>query len=143
VNTSIINSFKSTLQSFNTDELDLEKELFVFRILNELEKEIDEKDLSRKNLAELMGKSEAYISQVFSAKKSPSLGFLVLMAKVLDKKLDVRAVSNIEVSRNKPYFEHNETPLIRMTFANHKTTPKVYRAKNSSNSVCEDKIAYN
>lgn len=47
-----------------------------------------DRDVSQKKLSEVTGSSEAYVSQVLSGVKNPSLSFLKKIAEFLDVKLD-------------------------------------------------------
>jgi len=82
------------------DNLEIETELFILRILNEVERDMKDSEVTKSALAKLIGVSAPYISNIFSGIKRPNIENLVAMSLAFNKKLDVRTVSNIEVSRS-------------------------------------------
>lgn len=102
------------------EEVEKETQLFTFRILNEIEKEMELTKTTQTALAKKIGKSSPYLSNIFAGLKKPNIELLNAMSLALEKRIDVRVVSNIEVSRmdstkriNKSNFYNDEVRMLK------------------------------
>jgi len=66
-----------------------EADMLSLKIALEIKNHLDEKGLSKKDLAKLMETSPAYITQVLRGDKRINMLFLAKLQKVLDVKLDI------------------------------------------------------
>jgi len=95
------------------EELAFETEMIVAAFLSEIEKAADEQGIKRKELAEKIGTSASYITQIMKGNKIPNLKTLTALGLAVGRKFDVRAVVSVQESRKdlgnvKPYKTPNE-----------------------------------
>lgn len=80
-------------------EVEREMSLLALCFLSEIEKAADAQGITRKELAERVGTSPSYITQIFRGNKTPNLKILTAMGLAVGRKFDVRAVVSVEDSR--------------------------------------------
>ena len=80
-------------------EVEREMDLLALCFLSEIEKAADAQGITRKELAERVGTSPSYITQIFRGNKTPNLKILTAMGLAVGRKFDVRAVVCVEQSR--------------------------------------------
>ena len=66
------------------DKIEITTHLLMYRFLSEIEKVTAKRGISRKNLADMVGVSPSYITQLYQGKKTISLEFLAKMQIALD-----------------------------------------------------------
>ena len=98
-------------------EVERETSLLALCFLSEIEKAADEQGINRKELAERVGTSPSYITQIFRGNKTPNLKILTAMGLAVGRKFDVRAVISVEESRRdlsklKSYVIPKQEPII-------------------------------
>lgn len=71
------------------DRAEHEADMLSLKIALEIKNHLDEKGLSKKDLAKLMDTSPAYITQVLRGDKRINMLFLAKLQKVLDVKLEI------------------------------------------------------
>lgn len=113
-----INKLK-TIFHHNTfeEEVDFETEMLTSCFLSEIEKAAEKQGITRKELAERVGTSPSYITQIFRGNKTPNLKILTAMGLAVGRKFDVRAVISVEESRRdlsqvKPYPLPKQEPMV-------------------------------
>lgn len=89
-NEDLSKAFASSLKSVNHTVLDAQ--VLMYRFLSEVEKITEEKNISRKSLAKLVGTSPSYITQLFQGNKIISLELLGRIQRALDIKFEINAV---------------------------------------------------
>lgn len=95
-----INKLKTTFHHDTfEEEVDFEMEMLASCFLSEIEKAADTQGITRKELAERVGTSPSYITQIFRGNKTPNLKILTAMGLAVGRKFDVRAVVSVEDSR--------------------------------------------
>ena len=106
-NEDLSKAFESSLKSVNHTVLDAQ--VLMYRFLSEVEKITEEKNISRKSLAKLVGTSPSYITQLFQGNKIISLELLGRIQRALDIKFEINAVHannrNCEKTRHAFFFE--------------------------------------
>ncbi len=80
-------------------EVGRETSLLALCFLSEIEKAADTQGITRKELAERVGTSPSYITQIFRGNKTPNLKILTAMGLAVGRKFDIRAVISVEESR--------------------------------------------
>lgn len=80
--------------NFLSNEYDYEHEekMVMYRFLSEVERLADEKNYSRKKIAELYGKSASYITQLFRGTKIMNLESVARFQKVFDVIFEIKAI---------------------------------------------------
>jgi transcriptional regulator with XRE-family HTH domain len=76
----------------------MKKKMIMYRFLSEVERITEEKNLSRKDLAKLIGTSASYITQLFRGHKIVNLETIAKIQKALDFKFEIKAIPNITVN---------------------------------------------
>jgi ribosome-binding protein aMBF1 (putative translation factor) len=82
---SIKNQFAQLYETLTPEEQDEQAaKLLMFRFLSIVEERMEERGMSRKELANKLGTSASYITQLFRGHKLANLNILAKMARVLD-----------------------------------------------------------
>lgn len=81
------------------ENIEFEATMLSLAFLNSIERNADLLGLKRKDLAELIGTSPSYITQIFKGIKVPNLKTLTALGLAVNKKFDVKAVDSIQESR--------------------------------------------
>lgn len=83
----------------NEYDFDFETRMIMYRFLSIIDEKMEELDLSKKDLAEMIGTSASYITQLFNGNKIVNLPTLAKFQKALDIKFKVRDEnSNVQIS---------------------------------------------
>ncbi len=87
-----INPEFESLFSFKTEEEKIEHQaqMISYRILSEIEKVCDEKKIKKKDLADMIGTSRSYITQLFNGTKSINTYAMAKFENVLDVTFEIR-----------------------------------------------------
>ena len=106
-NTDISKAFEDSLMNVNNTVLDAQ--VLMYRFLTEVEKITEEKNISRRQLAKLVGTSPSYITQLFQGNKIISLEFLGRIQRALGIKFEITAIhagnQNYEKVKQAVFFE--------------------------------------
>jgi len=102
LNNIIISPGFEDLFSFKNEEEKLEHDaqMISYKILSEIEKLCDERKIKKKDLAELVGTSKSYITQLFSGVKSINTNIMAKFENALDVKFEIRLKQNGESYEN-------------------------------------------
>lgn len=86
-----INPEYENLFSFNTKEEEIEHEakMLMFQFLDKIQKAAEDKNLNRKKIAQLLGTSASYITQLFRGDKLINLTTLAKFQKALNLKFEI------------------------------------------------------
>lgn len=71
------------------DKIEHDAQMISYRILSELERICDQKNISRKALADMVGTSKSYITQLFNGTKSINASFMAKCENALDARFEV------------------------------------------------------
>lgn len=83
----------------NEYDFEFETRMIMYRFLSIVDEKMEELDMSKKDLAELIGTSASYITQLFNGNKIVNLPTLAKFQKALDIKFKVRDEnSNVQIS---------------------------------------------
>lgn len=82
-------------------EIEHKAQMLSFRFLSELELLCKKKDVNKKELAEMMGTSASYITQLFRGHKMVNMAFVAKIEYIFNVQFDIR------VSKAKPIKWHN------------------------------------
>jgi transcriptional regulator with XRE-family HTH domain len=98
LNNIIINPEFESLFEFKSKEEKIEHDaqMISYRVLSEIEKICDEKNIKKKDLAQMVGTSKSYITQLFNGTKSINTNILAKFENALDVTLDIRLKRNNE-----------------------------------------------
>ena len=104
-----INQFKSIFEKKDfQEEVEFQTTMLALSFLSEVEKEADLQGLNRKQLAEKVGTSRSYITQIMRGNKVPNLKILTALGLALGKKFDVKAVNCVQESNKVKVYCKNE-----------------------------------
>ena len=85
---------------FNTitpeEQIEHDAQLLAFSFLSIIDKEMEEKKMTRKELAEKTGTSQAYITQLFRGNRKPNLNILARIQKALEIEFNVTTKDAVE-----------------------------------------------
>jgi len=129
----IIASFKE--EKTYEEKLEFEGQMLAFAFLSEIEREMEAKGMKRKDLANAVGKSPGYITQLFRGNKLPNLNILAAMGIAVSKLFDVKAVDSLEVPPMKATLNGSETKLNTNKRINANQTLKHSKKKNDKAKV--------
>jgi transcriptional regulator with XRE-family HTH domain len=88
-------AFDDAFSSIDSKEvLQHDTKMLMYRILSEVERLSEEKDLNRKELASLIGTSASYITQLFRGNKVINLETVAKFQKVFDVNFEIKAIPN-------------------------------------------------
>lgn len=73
------------------DELEHKAQMLSYRFLSEVEKECDKRKISRAELAEMVGTSRSYITQLFRGSKRVNMGVLAKFEYALNITFNIKA----------------------------------------------------
>lgn len=93
------------------EKVEFEAQMLAFTFISEIEQLMEEKGMKRKDLAEAVGKSAGYITQLFRGNKLPNLNILAAMGLAVDKQFNIVPVDSLEFARNNTQYK-DETPYI-------------------------------
>ena len=102
-----MNFEKEELQDIYTKSLGnvnagfVDTQVLMYRFLAEVEKITDEREISRRQLAKLLGTSASYITQIFQGNKVINLDLLARIQRALDIKFEITAIPNYDQSCEK------------------------------------------
>jgi len=82
------------------EEVEFETSMLAMAFLSNIEKEAELKGIKRKELAEMVGTSASYITQIFRGNKTPNLKILTALGLAVGKKFYVQAVDDIQEFSN-------------------------------------------
>lgn len=119
--------FKRAVASID-EKVDLQHDsrMVMYRFLSEVERMSDEKGYSRKLLAQLIGTSASYITQLFRGNKTINIETIAKFQRVFDVTFEVKAVPNkVEEVLNEAYVENvcENTSIPQGFWAYHKFNP--------------------
>lgn len=105
-------SFDELFNSFTKEELiDQEARLLAFHFLSEVEHALEQQGLNKKALAERIGTSASYITQLFRGDRLPNFTILARIQEALSLKFEVKAKETIaDISKTKFEFPEVENP---------------------------------
>lgn len=86
---------------FNDFDFEHERVMIQMRIISEVERAMDEKDMTYKQLAELTGFSTSFISQLFKGHKKLNLDTIAKFQIVLDRKFKVELLADEDFYKEK------------------------------------------
>jgi transcriptional regulator with XRE-family HTH domain len=94
----VINPAFEDLFSFKNEEEKIEHDasMISFRILSEIEKLCDNRKIKKKDLAEMVGTSKSYITQLFNGTKSINTQIMAKLENALDITFETRLKLNEE-----------------------------------------------
>jgi transcriptional regulator with XRE-family HTH domain len=94
----VINPEFKNLLSFKNegDKIEHDAQMISYRILSEVEKLCDEKKIKKKDLAEMVGTSKSYITQLFNGTKSINTSIMAKFENALDITFEIRLKLNEE-----------------------------------------------
>lgn len=106
----VINPAFEDLFSFKNEEEKIEHDasMISFRILSEIEKLCDARQIKKKDLAEMVGTSKSYITQLFNGTKSINTQIMAKFENALDitfethLKLNEEAQNGFFINKNQP-----------------------------------------
>lgn len=81
------------------EEIEFETQMLALSFLSSIEKEAEKQNINRKELAEKVGTSASYITQIMRGNKVPNLRILTALGLALNKKFNVMPVEDIQGSR--------------------------------------------
>lgn len=92
MNKIVINPEYQNLFSFKTEneKVEHDAEMISFRILSEVEKFCDDNNIKRKDLAELVGTSKSYITQLFNGSKSINTSIMSKIENALNVTFEIK-----------------------------------------------------
>jgi transcriptional regulator with XRE-family HTH domain len=98
LNNIVINPTYENLFSFDNaaDKLEHDAQMISFRVLSEVEKICIHKSINKKKLAEMVGTSSSYITQLFRGTKSINTQIMAKFEEVLDMSFEIRVKLNEE-----------------------------------------------
>lgn len=97
-NNKLLNDFQDVISSLDSEEdIVHEKKMIMYRFLSEVERITEKKNISRKDLANLIGTSASYITQLFRGNKIINLETIAKIQKALDFKFEIKAIPNVQV----------------------------------------------
>ena len=98
-----------TLFEFNSKETEIEHEakMIMFRFLSELERLHENQPLAKKTIAEAIGTSPSYITQIFQGDKLLNLMTLAKLQEAYNFTFEIKAVPNKELN----FLEQTLAPL--------------------------------
>lgn len=86
----IINQLNETLNELTVEErLELDASLLAMGFLGLIDEVMEERNISKKDLAKGVGTSPAYITQLFRGNRKPNWSFLAKVQQELDIKFDI------------------------------------------------------
>lgn len=91
--------FNDNLKTIDRSRLD--NQILMFRFLSEIERITDERKITRRKLASMVGTSPSYITQLYQGNKIISIDLISKMQKALDIRFEITAISNIEEKQKK------------------------------------------
>jgi len=80
----IITEFKKILSLTPEEKIDLDARLLAFKFMSLIEEAMNQKGLTRAQLAKRIGTSKSYITQLFRGDKAPNWRLLSKIAQVLE-----------------------------------------------------------
>jgi transcriptional regulator with XRE-family HTH domain len=97
-NNIIINPEFAELFAFKNEKEEIEHnaQMISYRILSEVEKICDDRKIKKKDLAELVGTSKSYITQLFNGSKSINTDIMAKFEKALHVSFEIRLKLNQE-----------------------------------------------
>lgn len=122
LNNIVINPEFAHLLSFKNEEEKIEHDaqMISYRILSEVEKLCDDKKIKKKDLAEMVGTSKSYITQLFTGTKNINTYIMAKFENVLDVTFEIKLKLNEE-----SYHEFFSKQIGTEVFTNKRlTTPK-------------------
>lgn len=151
MNTKSLSEIKSEFDdlffiSNKEDKLEVDAKILASRFLSIIQKELDENNRSRKELAELMGTSASYITQLFRGNKYPNFLTLAKMQDVLDidfnislERENISEISEYDISQYLDNFYKSRNGDYIKIIKN-----RCYLSRESDMSeVCEESSSYN
>lgn len=116
------------------EEIDHEKQMIVFRFLSEVERvyieQSGEKKLNKKKLAEMIGKTPSFITQLFNGNKILNFDTIARLQKALDIKFEIKARESFDASA---MFSNDYFDSYRQKHYNTEGFWAFYRLKDSEN----------
>jgi len=95
MNTKLKNEFKKALQFENEeDKIEHDSKILMFKFLSIVEHEMELKDMSKKELAQQLGTSPSYVTQLFRGTKTINLIKLVQLQYLFNIEFDIQLVKN-------------------------------------------------
>jgi len=82
------------------EKVEFEAQMLAFTFLSEIEREMDKMGMKKKDLAQAVGTSAGYITQLFRGNKLPNLTILAAMGIAVGKQFNVVPVDSLEEARN-------------------------------------------
>jgi ribosome-binding protein aMBF1 (putative translation factor) len=83
-------AFENLFDSITPEEqIEHDAQLLAFSFLSIINKEMEEKKMTRKELAKKTGTSQAYITQLFRGNRTPNLNILAKIQKALEIEFNV------------------------------------------------------
>ncbi len=135
-----INQLKSIFEKKDfKEEVEFQTIMLALSFLSEVEKEADLQGINRKQLAEKVGTSRSYITQIMRGNKVPNLKILAALGLALGKKFDVKAVACVqERSKIKVYCQNEELDLPYLSsetpyFELSQNIPEIYKHEKHHN----------
>lgn len=99
-------SFESLFENFEND-YENEAKIIASKILSEISEIADRKDLKRKNIADLIGTSASYLTQLYRGNKILNLVTLAKLKNKLDLNIEIKITENNYDTLNSDYYYQN------------------------------------
>ena len=103
----MINKFNELFQLTPDERDELEASLLAFKFLYLIEEAMEQKGVSKTQLAQKVGTSKSFITQLFRGDKTPSWKMLVKMARAVELDFEICVKNDNIPAKNKDNsFEH-------------------------------------
>jgi transcriptional regulator with XRE-family HTH domain len=133
----IISEEYQDLLSFKTKEEKIEHDaqMISYRILSEIEKVCEERRIKKKDLAEMVGTSKSYITQLFTGAKSINTQIMAKFEEALDITFEIQLKLN-EDSYSDFLSKQMSTQMLNKCLSTQRGTWYYYeKARNSNNII--------
>lgn len=87
-------AYADAISSVGKKQIEHEARMIMYRVLSEVERLSDERNLNRKKLASLIGTSASYITQLFRGSKLLNLETIAKFQQVFGITFEIKAVAN-------------------------------------------------
>ncbi len=120
------------------DQIEIDAQMLSFKFLEAVEKHCEPKKLKKKEIAEAIGKSQSFISQVYSGDKLLNMTLLAKLQKAFNITFDIKAAQN---SLNYDFSDLSDLPDIDKkpkgywVWKNIETNDAVYKDYSISDNI--------
>ena len=106
-------AFESLFKNFEND-YENEAKIIASKILSGISEIADKKDLKRKNIADLIGTSASYLTQLYRGNKILNLVTLAKLKDKLNLNIEIKITENNYENLNNDYYYHNLTKKVNI-----------------------------